>query len=1234
MHHRIRIIPFVAIGLASALGGTACGQTSIGGTISSSTTLTAAQSPYTITSTLTVTSGATLTIEPGVTLRANGNVEVALSNGSLDAQGTAAAPILFTSSAAAPAEGAWRGIRFGSANPLGSVLRHAVIEFAGQSNAPGIAADGAAALTLDHVTVRNSLQDALRLQGNAAPAATLVTLENSGRHGIFINGGAAAGLDQLAVTNPGNYGIMIASSGNGLSLTNSVVANGVRFPASNSFAMQISGNTISDYHAFPARMAPAMVGPFLGSNTLQGVVAGSSELEVLSGTVPASATWPEVGVVYRMTGLVTVQAAAGAPAPVLTILAGARLRFNASVGFDIGNGSANPGGLVAVGTAAAPIVFTTSAAVPAPGQWRGLRFLGAVAGTRLERAIVEYAGSLAPIAAVDAGASSLAVVDSTVRQNGSVGLQATQSEVTVTGSTISANGGIGVRLVSGLGGSGNIFQNNILDGNGSYPIQIGMDAFPALGGNTFTGNAIQAVELTGTVMTRSFTLVDEGLPYVHASGLTVVGTGVPVMTVEAGVELRSGVSGLVLGGASGPAVLRALGTASSPVLFTTNAASPAPGAWRGISFTSTTGESVLRHAIVEFAGNLGFANVTVSSSSPAIDRCAIRNGSNAGVRIAGGTPVVSGCTITGNATGVATSGSSPGGLVVNNDIAGNGAGLAGPTGTGFSFDARGNWWGAAAGPSGIGPGGGDSVSGIVGFEPWLDQPRTLAPGWTRVLVSPEAIPAGAGNILFSGAFDEAVDWTLTVRNAASAVVRTFSGGGAAFSQGWSGDDSGGQPLPAGVYTFGITGTSTGSSLPVAGAAGDVLLSAAAPVAVISAPAANENIQSHLTYTVLGTAGGPYTLQLGQGTSPATFLAIGSGAGPVTNGPLGSFSPQVFPPGPAVLRLTVGPTGSQTVLYRTFAIGYLTISGISRTPLSLDPGLGGTVTIDYTLGSFADSVVFDFYTYPGQAPVTTRSVSAVPAGPQAIVWDGFAGGVPVAPGAYYFTILATNATGHSGSFNSATNPLLDTVNTGWGTPTVTGTSGFDPWRNDVVSLSFTLVEPMLGSLHVKDNSFSGPGGTFRDVTLQKLFVPGTHTEIWDGRRNDGAMYQGNFFFYWGIPDPIPLHGIVVQRPVPAIAGFRAQAYVIQNGFREVSTFKYDLTRAASVTITIVDPNGGMVRTLVSGLAQPQGPQSVEWDGRNDAGEFVAVEGDYRVNVLAVDAVTGTTASRTGTVVVYR
>jgi len=51
------------------------------------------------------------------------------------------------------------------------------------------------------------------------------------------------------------------------------------------------------------------------------------------------------------------------------------------------------------------------------------------------------------------------------------------------------------------------------------------------------------------------------------------------------------------------------------------------------------------------------------------------------------------------------------------------------------LDAENNWWGAADGPGGAGPGSGDSVSTNVDFDPWLTEPQVIVnPCWAPPVI--------------------------------------------------------------------------------------------------------------------------------------------------------------------------------------------------------------------------------------------------------------------------------------------------------------------------------------------------------------------------------------------------------------------------------------------------------------------------------------------------------------------
>ncbi len=147
------------------------------------TTLFAVCSPYTVVGSATVSQGATLTIEPGVELRFDDGEWLEVGDGtqgSLVADGTADAPIVFTSSMPETAErGAWHGLVFGDDTLAGSSVSNATVRFGGR--------DGFGVLGC--ITVRDSAPGVLTL-------ADLI-LEQCELSGVGVDAGALNGITDL-----------------------------------------------------------------------------------------------------------------------------------------------------------------------------------------------------------------------------------------------------------------------------------------------------------------------------------------------------------------------------------------------------------------------------------------------------------------------------------------------------------------------------------------------------------------------------------------------------------------------------------------------------------------------------------------------------------------------------------------------------------------------------------------------------------------------------------------------------------------------------------------------------------------------------------------------------------------------------------------------------------------------------------------------------------------------------
>jgi hypothetical protein len=116
----------------------------------------------------------------------------------------------------------------------------------------------------------------------------------------------------------------------------------------------------------------------------------------VGGTISTDTTWDLAGSPYIVTSNITVKGTDGADAiTTLQIEPGVEVRMTLSRQFIVGGTSGDPGALVAQGTAAQPIVFTSDAATPAAGDWYGFRFYATSddASTILDHCTVGYAGS-------------------------------------------------------------------------------------------------------------------------------------------------------------------------------------------------------------------------------------------------------------------------------------------------------------------------------------------------------------------------------------------------------------------------------------------------------------------------------------------------------------------------------------------------------------------------------------------------------------------------------------------------------------------------------------------------------------------------------------------------------------------------------------------------------------------------------------------------------------------------
>lgn len=89
----------------------------------------------------------------------------------------------------------------------------------------------------------------------------------------------------------------------------------------------------------------------------------------------------------------------------------------------------------------------------------------------------------------------------------------------------------------------------------------------------------------------------------------------------------------------------------------------------------------------------------------------------------------------------------------------------------------------------------------------------------------------------------------------------------------------------------------------------------------------------------------------------------------------------------------------------------------------------------------------------------------------------------------------------------------------------------------------------------------------------------------------------------------------------------------DGITDTFTLGYSLSKSALVSLTVLDANDAIVRTLASGVPKPGGANTAKWDGKNNSGAYVG-DGQYRILLVASDSVNNPSPAETALVTVDR
>ncbi len=176
------------------------------------------------------------------------------------------------------------------------------------------------------------------------------------------------------------------------------------------------------------------------------------------------------------------------------------------------------------------------------------------------------------------------------------------------------------------------FTNNQFNANVLAPIRTIPSNLNAIdNSNTFSGNAVNNIEIILGDITGANRWRKLGLPYYCTGNVVVAGTASSYLVVDAGVNIDFGTGSALQTKVYNTSYMRFEGTAAQPINLKGDVA--AKGAWDGICFQSTSVQNSMTYVNISDAGGGAFTgassilgNIVIGGSSAG--RCSISNTSS------------------------------------------------------------------------------------------------------------------------------------------------------------------------------------------------------------------------------------------------------------------------------------------------------------------------------------------------------------------------------------------------------------------------------------------------------------------------------------------------------------------------------------------------------------------------------------------------------------------------------
>jgi len=275
-----------------------------------------------------------------------------------------------------------------------------------------------------------------------------------------------------------------------------------------------------------------------------------------------------------------------------------------------------PGSIDVAGTVASPVVFTSVATSPAPGDWGGL-FVGAQSGSSsLSNLTVSYGGGLGTCLFLVDLPTTMTVTNVAVDFcGGPSGWIIGNSDVDLLGAVAANNTGEGMLITqdSTVGALSGLVLTGNAGRPGTMPLTVASLLEP---GFTLSGNGDDRIEVTGGIIDAQISIPDVGLPYLLMTDVWVENAtaGAAVLTLENGVSIEVGQP---VGIYTGQAGFGTLDASAGGITLTSGFSPPAPGDWLGVDLGASDEGSVFDGVSISYGGGNGFGNVRVAAGDAA-----------------------------------------------------------------------------------------------------------------------------------------------------------------------------------------------------------------------------------------------------------------------------------------------------------------------------------------------------------------------------------------------------------------------------------------------------------------------------------------------------------------------------------------------------------------------------------------------------------------------------------------